>query len=228
MARALGLAGASVVITGRDAGRLAEAAAQLGSLGIKAGVAAFDVSGPDAAPALAAIQAEAPIDILINNAGVQIRAPFAEQTDEAWRTMFDTHVFGAVTVTRAVAPAMAERGRGKIINICSLMSEVARPTIAPYTAAKGALKMLTKALAVEYAAHNVQVNGIAPGYFATDMNAALMADPAFDAFVKRRTPAGRWGQPAEIGGLCVFLASAASDFVTGQIIAVDGGVLAAL
>ena len=142
--------------------------------------------------------------------------------------MFSTHIMGAVLPAQAVLPKMIERGGGKIINICSLTSEVGRATIAPYATMKGALKMLTRTMATELAVHNVQVNGIGPGYFATDMNEALMADPAFDAFVKRRTPAGRWGQPEELAGTAVFLASPAANFVNGQIIYVDGGWLAVL
>jgi gluconate 5-dehydrogenase len=229
MATGLADAGATIILNARDPAALDAAAAPLRARGATVHVAAFDVT--DEAAIQASLEphlAAGPIDILVNNAGLQRRAPFAEQPREAWTAMFETHVFGAVKLVQAVTPSMIARGRGKIINICSLMSEVARPSVAPYAAAKGALKMLTKAMAIELAPHNIQVNGIGPGYFATELNAALIADATFDAFVRKRTPAGRWGEPAELAGAAVFLAADASNFVTGQIVYVDGGILASL
>jgi gluconate 5-dehydrogenase len=169
-----------------------------------------------------------PIDILVNNAGIQSRAPTAEMEESEWRRVLDINLTGVFLATQPVARGMIRRKRGKIINICSLLSEVGRPTIAPYAAAKGGVKMLTRTMAVEWAKYNIQCNGIGPGYFATEMNTALINDPQFDSWIKSRTPAGRWGRPEELIGTAVFLASEASSFLTGQIIYVDGGVLASL
>ena len=145
-----------------------------------------------------------------------------------WRQVLDVNVTGIFLVSRAVVPGMIARRAGKIINMCSMMSEVGRPTTAPYTASKGAVKMLTKAMAVEWGKHNIQVNGIGPGYFLHGMGEKLSRDPEFNAWICSRTPAARWGHPSELAGTAVFLASSASDFVTGQIIYVDGGMLAGL
>ena len=169
-----------------------------------------------------------PIHILINNAGIHRRAPLADMTEAHWREVLDTNLTGAFLVARAVAPRMIARGSGKIINICSVMSEVSRPTIANYAAAKGGLKMLTRAMAVEWATHGLQCNGLGPGYILTELNRPLVENPDFDRWIRTRTPAGRWGTPEELIGAAVFLASAASDFVNGQILYVDGGLLAAL
>ncbi|PAW69113.1 MAG: gluconate 5-dehydrogenase [Opitutia bacterium Tous-C1TDCM] len=229
-ARGLATAGAAVVLNGRDEAKLAAAAAALRAEGFLAGTAAFDVTdGAAVAAAVARIEDEfATIDILMNNAGIHRRAPLAEMTEAQWREVIDTNLTSAFLVARAVAPRMIARGRGKIINTCSVMSEVSRPTTGNYAAAKGGLKMLTRAMAVEWAKHGVQANGIAPGYFETELTAPLVADPQFNAWICGRTPAGRWGQPDELAGTAVFLASAASDFVNGQIITVDGGLLAGL
>jgi gluconate 5-dehydrogenase len=230
LARGLAQAGASVVLNGRDGKKLAAAADTLRAEGCRATTAAFDVTDRKAAEReIARVETEfGPIDVLINNAGIQRRAPLVEMTEEQWREVIDTNLTSAFIVTRAVAPRMIARGAGKIINITSLISEVARPTIANYAAAKGGLKMLTRSMAVEWAKHGLQVNGIAPGYFVTELNRPLIENPEFNAWVCKRTPAGRWGQPEELVGAAVFLASRASDFVNGQIIAVDGGTLAAL
>jgi gluconate 5-dehydrogenase len=230
LARGLAQAGASVILNGRDEKKLAAAAETLRGEGARVSVAAFDVTnGAACADAVAKIEGElAPIDIVINNAGIQRRAPLAEMTEEQWRGVIDTNLTSAFLVARAVAPRMIGRGAGKIINICSVMIEVSRPTIANYAAAKGGLKMLTRAMAVEWAKHGLQCNGIAPGYFMTDMNRALVENVEFNKWICGRTPAGRWGQPQELAGAAIFLASRASDFVNGQILTVDGGLLAAL
>ena len=230
MARGLAQAGATLVLNGRDAGKLAAAVTALAAEGGRVAGEAFDVTdGAAAAAAVARIEAEVgAIDILVNNAGIHRRAPLAEMTEEQWRAVIDTNLTSAFLVARAVAPRMIARGRGKIINICSVMTDVSRPTIANYAAAKGGLKMLTRAMAVEWARHGLQANAIGPGYFATDMNRALAADPDFNRWICGRTPAGRWGHPHELAGAAVFLASPASDFVNGQVLHVDGGLLAAL
>jgi gluconate 5-dehydrogenase len=230
MARGLAQAGAGIVLNGRDEKKLAATAETLRAEGVKVFAAAFDVtSGEAVTTAVGRIETEfAPIDILVNNAGIHRRAPLAEMTEEAWRAVIDTNLTSAFLVARAVAPRMIARGRGKIINVCSVMSEVSRPTIGNYAAAKGGLKMLTRAMAVEWGRHGLQANAIAPGYFMTDLNTALVANEEFNRWICGRTPAGRWGQPQELAGVAVFLAAGASDFVNGQILYVDGGLLAAL
>jgi len=230
LARGLAEAGATVVLNGRGAERLAGAVERLRDAGLDAHGYAFDVTRrEDVAAAIARIEREAgPIDVLVNNAGIQRRAPLEQVGEAVWREVLDTNLTAPFLVAQHVARGMIARRAGKIINICSLMSEVGRPTIAPYTAAKGGLKMLTKAMATEWARHNIQVNGIGPGYFKTEMNRALFEDEQFDAWIKGRTPAQRWGAPEELIGPAVFLASDASSFVSGQIIYVDGGILATL
>jgi gluconate 5-dehydrogenase len=228
IARGLMSAGASVVINGRNRLRLEGAAATLRRDGAAVEIAAFDVSCSDAVSEnVAALERDHPIDILVNNAAVNRRAALETFTDEQWRALMAANVDGPFFVTRAVIPGMKARRRGKIINLCSLASDLGRPNIAPYATSKGGVRMLTRALAVELAPHNIQVNGIAPGFFRTEMNAALVADAEFSAWLARRTPAGRWADPPEIAGAAVFLASAAADYVTGHILAVDGGFAAA-
>jgi gluconate 5-dehydrogenase len=168
------------------------------------------------------------IDILVNNAGIQLRKPMVDLSTAEWRKVLECNLTSAFVVGREAARRMLPRRRGKIVNIGSLTSELARATIAPYTVAKGGIKMLTRAMAAEWAAHGIQANAIGPGYMLTDMNQALVDNPTFDAWVKARTPAGRWGRPDELVGTVVFLASSASDYVNGQIIYVDGGMLAVL
>ncbi|MES2693379.1 MAG: SDR family oxidoreductase [Verrucomicrobiota bacterium] len=230
IARGLAQAGATLVINGRDEAKLAATAEQLRSEGVNVLTAAFDVTeGAASMRAVERLEADGrTIDILVNNAGIQRRAPLAEMTEEQWRTVIDTNLTSAFLVARAVAPRMIARGRGKIINICSVMTEVSRPTIANYAASKGGLKMLTRAMAVEWAKHGLQANAIAPGYFVTELNKPLVENPEFNSWICKRTPAGRWGQPHELAGAAIFLASSASDFVNGQILTVDGGLLAAL
>ena len=230
LARGLAGAGATVAVNGRDEGRIADTVSALRDEGLSAHAARFDVTVADEVEAgVARVEAGVgPIDILVNNAGIQRRKPLLEMEEAVWNEVIETNLNAVFRVGRAAARGMVERRRGKIINIASLASEVARKTIAPYVAAKGAVKQLTRAMCVEWASFNVQVNGIGPGYFATPLNRALLDDPAFDAWVKNRTPAGRWGEPEELVGAAVFLASPASDFVNGQIVYVDGGLLAAM
>ncbi len=230
LARGLGQAGARLVLNGRDGDRLAAAVAALAGEGLEAHAAAFDVTDAGAIDrAVADAERDVgPIDVLVNNAGIQRRGPLETLDEAAWREVIDTNLTGVFLVSRRVARGMIPRGRGKIINIGSLMCELGRETTGNYAAAKGGVKMLTRAMAVEWGPHNIQANGIGPGYFLTDMTRSLAADPEFDAWIRRRTPARRWGDPAELVGAAVFLASKASDFVNGQMIYVDGGILAAL
>jgi len=230
IARGLAEAGARVAVNGRDEGRIADTVAAFRDAGLSAHAARFDVTIPEEVEAgVARVETEiGPIGILVNNAGIQRRKPLLEMEEGVWNEVIETNLNAVFRVGRAVARGMVERRRGKIINVASLASEVARKTIAPYVASKGAVRQLTRAMCVEWAPFGLQINGIGPGYFATPLNRALLDDPAFDAWVKGRTPAGRWGRPEELVGAAVFLASPASDFVNGQIIYVDGGLLAAI
>jgi gluconate 5-dehydrogenase len=230
LAEGLAKAGARVVLNGRDEARLAAAAGALRGPGRDIRESAFDVTdNSQVAAAIAAIeQAHGPLDILVNNAGIQRRAPLQDYPQETWREVMRANLDSVFLVGQAVARRMIPRGRGKIINICSVQSEAGRYSIAPYAASKGAVKMLTKGMCVDWARHGIQVNGIGPGYFATPLNKALVEDPAFDAWLRARTPAGRWGRVEELQGAAVFLASAASDFVNGHILYVDGGMLASI
>ena len=228
IARGLGRAGAAVVINGRNRAKLDAAKAELERDGVTPAVAAFDVTDSEAVgQAVAALERDGPLDILVNNAAINQRAPLDKFSDSDWRALMAANLDGPFFVTRALIPAMKSRRRGKIINLCSLASDIGRPNIVPYAASKGAVRMLTRALAVELAPFNIQVNGITPGFFRTEMNAALVADADFSSWVARRTPAGRWGDPSEIAGAAVFLASSAADYVTGHLLAVDGGFSAA-
>jgi gluconate 5-dehydrogenase len=229
IARGFARAGAQVVINGRNAEKAQAAERQLADEGLAVEVCLFDVSDADAVSAgVARVEQDiGPLDILVNNAAVNRRAPLGDFADTQWRALMAANLDGPFFVSRAVLSGMKARRRGKIINVCSLASDIGRPNIVPYAASKGGLKMLTRALAVEVASHNVQVNGIAPGFFKTDMNAPLVADADFSSWVAQRTPAGRWGEPPEIAGAAVFLASSAADYVTGHILYVDGGFSAA-
>ena len=230
IARGLAESGARVVINGRNEARLVHAAAALRTDGLDVAIAVFDVA--DSRAVAAGVEAIASslgaVDILVNNAGMQQRGPIESFSDADWHRLLGTNLDAPFFVARAVIPSMKARRRGKIINICSLMSSLARPTTVPYQVSKGGLAMLTRGLAVELAPHGIQVNGIAPGFFGTELNAALTADEAFSAWVAKRTPAGRWGEPAELAGAAVFLASGASSYVTGQILYVDGGFTAGM
>lgn len=221
LARALAGAGAHVILNGRDPAKLERAAADMRAAGLAADAAAFDVT--DEAAVGAAAPALGRIDILVNNTGINRRGPLESTSLADWEAVLRTDLTSAFLVARAVVPGMIARRSGKIINICSLMSELARPTIAPYAAAKGGLKMLTKSMCAEWAQHNLQINGLAPGYILTELTAPLAQDPKFDSWIKGRTPAGRWGTVDDLTGACVFLASSAADFVNGQVLTVDGG-----
>lgn len=226
LAEALARAGALVVLNGRDPAKLAAAVAGLRAAGLAAEAAAFDVT--DEAAVTAAAPRLGAVDILVNNTGIQRRGPLTGMALADWEAVLRTNLTSAFLVARAVAPGMIARRAGKIINVCSLMSDLARPTTGPYAAAKGGLKMLTRTMCAEWAAHNVQVNGLAPGYILTELTQPLAADPKFDAWVKGRTPAGRWGAVADLTGACVFLASPAADFINGQLLTVDGGLSAVI
>lgn len=226
LAEGLAAAGASVVLNGRDADKLRAAAERIPG----AQSLAFDAT--DAVSVRAAIDRfeseTGPIDILVNNAGMQFRAPLEEFPAEAFQQLLQTNIASVFHVGQSVARHMIGRGRGKIINIASVQTALARPSIAPYTATKGAVGNLTKGMATDWARYGLQCNAIAPGYFDTPLNAALVADPAFSKWLEQRTPARRWGKVEELVGACIFLASEASSFVNGHILYVDGGITASL
>jgi gluconate 5-dehydrogenase len=230
MIEGLARAGAAVVVNGTSPAGVAAAVAELRSAGFNADGVAFDVT--DEAAIVAAFErfdkAGTAIDILLNNAGIQFRKPMLELATADWRRVVETNLTSAFVIGREAAKRMVARGAGKIVNIGSLMSECARATVAPYTVSKGGIKMLTRAMAAEWAASGIQANAIGPGYMVTEMNKALIDNPDFDAWVKGRTPSKRWGKPDELVGAAVFLSSPASNYVNGQIIYVDGGMLSVL
>ncbi|MBS1102869.1 SDR family NAD(P)-dependent oxidoreductase [Gluconobacter sp. Dm-62] len=230
LAKGLALYGAEIVLNGRHAESLDAVQRDFNSAGFKASTAVFDVTDQDAViDGVAAIERDrGPIDILINNAGIQRRAPLEEFTRKDWDDLISTNLNAVFFVGQAVARHMIPRGRGKIVNICSVQSDLARPGIAPYTATKGAVKNLTKGMATDWARYGLQINGLAPGYFATEMNQKLVSDEAFTEWLCKRTPAGRWGQVEELVGAAVFLSSSASSFVNGQMLTVDGGITVSL
>ena len=225
LAQALGAAGARVVLNARGAEALGQAVQTLRSQGIQADAAAFDVTDADAVDAgVAAIERDiGAIDILVNNAGMQHRGNFAEFPTDAWHKITTTNIDSVFFVGRAVAQRMIARKAGKIINICSVQSELGRPGIAPYAATKGAVKMLTKAMATEWGPKGLNVNGIGPGYFKTELTDALVNDKTFTAWLEARTPQGRWGDVEELVGAAIYLASNASVYVNGHVLYVDGG-----
>ena len=230
IAKGLAEAGAAVVLNGRKPEALTAAAKVLTDAGLRASICTFDVTDGDAARAgVTAIEGQhGHLDILVNNAGIQRRNPLVDFKQQDWDDIIATNLTAPFLVSQAALPGLIARKSGKIIHIASLMSELARPTVVPYTAAKGGVRQLTRGMAVELAPHNIQVNAISPGYFATEMNRALIDDAEFNAWVCKRTPAGRWGQPDEIAGLAVFLSSAAANYITGQLITIDGGMSVAL
>ena len=230
LARGLAGAGATVVVNGRDAAKVEKVVAELGASGAKAHAAAFDVTDRAAVgAAVARIEEEVgPIDVLVNNAGIQRRGPLEDYPEETWRELMRANLDSVFFVGQAVARHMIARKRGRIINIGSVQSELARTNIAPYTASKGAVKMLTKGMATDWGKHGLRVNAIAPGYFATELNKALVEDEKFSAWLAGRTPMGRWGDVEELVGAAIFLSSDASSFVNGHILYVDGGITACL
>ncbi len=230
LARGLGQAGAALVLNGRDQTKLAATAATLRAEGLSVQEAAFDVTDGDASEAaVARIEAAVgPIEILVNNAGLQRRGAFHEFLPADWQAVMRTNVDSMFFVGQAVAKRMVPRGRGRIINICSVQSELGRPGIAPYAASKGAVKMLTKGMAIDLGPHGITVNGIGPGYFKTELTQKLVDDPTFSAWLINRTPSRRWGEVEDLAPAAVFLASDAGRFVNGHILYVDGGVTATL
>ena len=229
LAKALASAGANVILHGRELKSLESAANEWEKIyGVRPNTILFDVQ--DAVSVESAIkelvEKFGTPDILVNNAGIQRRSPFAEFPISDWNDIIATNLSSVFYVSRFIVPHMILRGSGKIINIASVQSELGRQTIAPYTASKGGVALLTRGMTADLARHNIQVNTLSPGYFATDMNSALVADEKFTAWLEQRTPAGRWGRHEELAGTLIFLASSASDFVTGQNIFVDGGMTA--
>ena len=230
IAEGMAKAGARLIVNGTDPARVETAIAEFRSAGHLAEGVAFDVT--DEAAVVRAFEGfdakGIAIDVLVNNAGIQMRKPLIEFTSAEWRKVIETNLTSAFIIGREAAKRMIPRKRGKIINIGSLGSELARPTVGPYTAAKGGIKTLTRSMAVEWAASGIQANAIGPGYMLTDMNQALVNNADFNNWLMSRIPAKRWGRPDELIGAAIFLASSASDYVNGQIIYVDGGMLAAM
>lgn len=228
LARGLAEAGASVILNGRDEAKLKSAVESLRQAGLSAEGSSFDATNEGQVTAAAAALQDGgkTVDILVNNAGIQRRGPLIKMPLADWQQVIDTNLTSAFLVARSFAPGMIARKSGKIVNICSLMSDLARPTIGNYAAAKGGLRMLTKSMCAEWAKENLQINGLAPGYIVTDMTLPLIKDPAFDGWIRGRTPAGRWGAVEDLVGACVFLCSPAGNFVNGQILVVDGGLSA--
>ncbi|MCZ8334952.1 MAG: SDR family oxidoreductase [Rhodobacteraceae bacterium] len=226
LAQGLAAAGARVILNGRDPAKLATAAARIPG----ATTLPFDVTDHAATrAAIDGLEAQGTaLDILVNNAGIQHRAPLEDFPPDAFERLLQTNIASVFHAGQAAARHMIARGRGRIINIASVQSALARPSIAPYTATKGAVANLTKGMATDWARHGLTCNAIAPGYFDTPLNAALVADPAFTAWLENRTPARRWGKVEELQGACIFLASDAASFVNGHILYVDGGITASL
>jgi gluconate 5-dehydrogenase len=230
IAKGLADAGAVVIVNGRSAAKVEAVVAEIKAAGGDAHASVFDVTESAAVrDAVSRIESDVgPIDILVNNAGVQRRGPLEDYAEETWRELMTTNLDSVFFVGQAVARAMIPRKRGRIINICSVQSELGRPGIAPYTASKGAVKMLTKGMAIDWGKHGIRVNGLGPGYFRTELNKALVEDEKFSSWLAGRTPLGRWGEVEELVGAAIFLASDASSFVNGHILYVDGGITASI
>lgn len=231
MAKGLASAGAELIINGHSPDKMAKALDEYRAHGIQAHGYLFDVTREEEVNTnIARIEKEhGPVDILVNNAGIIKRIPMIDMAVEEFREVIDVDLVAPFIVSKAVGKSMIARRAGKIINICSMMSELGRNTVSAYAAAKGGLKMLTRNMATEWARYNIQVNGIGPGYFATEQTAPIRTEGhPFNDFIINRTPAARWGNPDDLAGATIFLASAASDFVNGQIIYVDGGILATI
>ena len=232
MAQGLGDAGAKLVITGHSSQeKLDNAVSELREKGYGAHGYLFNVTNEDEVNEMVPVieQEQGPIDVLVNNAGIIRRVPLLEMELSEWNKVLETNLTGVMVMSRPVVRRMIERGAGKIINICSMMSELGRDSVSAYAASKGGLKMLTQNMATEWARHNIQVNGIGPGYFATSQTAPIRVDGhPFNDFIIGRTPAGRWGNPEDLQGAAVFLSSDASNFVNGQVVYVDGGILATI
>lgn len=230
LAKGLAEHGAVIVLNGRDRAKLEAAARQLKDIGADVAISDFDVTDAEAVKrGVDGIeQGTGPIDILVNNAGMQFRSPLEEFPIDRWEQLLKTNISSVFYVGQAVARHMIGRGRGKIINIASVQSELARPGIAPYTATKGAVKNLTRGMCTDWAKHGLQINAIAPGYFRTPLNQALVDSHEFSSWLEKRTPAGRWGNVDELVGAAVFLSGRASSFVNGHTLYVDGGITTSL
>lgn len=230
LAEGLAMAGATVIINGSNKEKAEKIFKEFKDKGYDVSLAVFDVTSSQQVNQAAdeLLEKHGNIDILVNNAGVQHRQPLEDFPEEEWDRVINTNLKALFLVSKAFVKHMIERQSGKIINIGSLQSKLGRATVSPYAASKGGVKMLTRSMAAEWAKHNIQVNGIGPGYFKTELTRVLYEDPEFDSWLKARTPAKRWGRPEELVGTLLFLASAASDFVNGQMIFVDGGITASI
>ncbi len=231
IAKGLGLSGATLVINGHTPAKMDDALKTYKALGIKTHGYLFDVTNEEEVKRnISKIEEEVgPIDILVNNAGIIKRVPMLEMEVDAFKEVLDVNVVGSFIMAKHIVPGMIKRGGGKVINLCSMMSELGRSTVGAYAAAKGGLKMLTRNMATEWAKSNIQVNAIGPGYFATSQTAPIRVEGhPFNEFILNRTPAGKWGDPDELMGVAIFLASKASDFMNGQVLYVDGGILATI
>lgn len=230
IAKGLARHGAEVVLNGRNGDKLQSAADELAAEGLAVATACFDVTQAEATRGgIRQIEDQhGAIDILVNNAGMQFRTPLEDFPEDAWNRLFTTNVSSVFYVSQAVVQGMIKRRHGKIINIASVQSELARPGIAPYTATKGAVRNLTRGMCTDWAKYGIQINAIAPGYFKTPLNQALVDNSEFSAWLEKRTPTGRWGEVDELIGSAVFLASDAASFVNGHTLYVDGGITVSL
>ncbi len=230
LAEGLAGAGAKIILNGRNESKLEVAKSRIRKQGNEVTSLVFDVTkSAEVKKAIREYEENTgTIDILINNAGINIRADFQDFDENEWKSVLDININGAMIVSQVVAANMIKRNAGKIINICSMQSELGRQSIVPYTVSKGGIKMLTKALCAEWAKYNIQINGIGPGYFSTELTKPLKDDPEFDKWLCNRTPASRWGEVKELVGAAVFLSSEASSYVNGHILYVDGGLLASI